>query len=250
MTINELFGTNNENTTATRTLSGTTELTNIAAAAATRIIKAMEADIDNYRSRISASAKDSLELDKLLGEFGPFVDDVDDDSALRHLDEDTFDGMLKSQQSKRSRAKGKTMTLDNYRTLLTAAIAESLLRELYNKPKTASGPRHKGLVDFTPAQLESLAEDQAALRREIRNIQSKKSIMKSKEGFEESSEAWQQLLKAEAMLKDLRIGGRTSTIVEVDRTKDAIADLFEGIDMEHLKAADAKELLARIKELQ
>lgn len=250
MSINELFGTNNETTTNTRILSGTTELTSHAAAAATRIIKTMEANIDDYRDRISASAKDSDELDKLLNEFKPFVDDIEEDSPLRHLDEATFDGMLKSQQSKRSRAKSKAMTLDNYRTLITAAIAESILRELYNKPKTAGGPRRKGLVDFSPAQLESLAADQAALRKEIRNIQSKKSIMKAKEGFDESSEAWQHLLKAEVALKDLRVGGHSSTVVEVDHTRDALAGLLDGVDMEHMKAADAKELLAKIAELK
>ena len=142
------------------------------------------------------------------------------------------------------------MTLDNYKTLLTAAIAEDTLRELYNKPKTAGGPHRKGSVDFTPDQLESLAADQAALRKEIRNVQSKKSIMKAKEGFDESNEAWQQLLKAEAVLKNLRVGGRSSTVVEVDHTRDALVGLLDGVDMEHMKAADAKELLAKIAELK
>ncbi len=248
MSINELFGTNIETTTNARTLSGTAALTQVASAGASSAIRRMEADIENYRDRIALSATDSAELDKLIDELKPLVD-IESDDPLRFLDEDTVESMLKSQQSKRSRAKGKAMTLDNYKTLMTAAIAEDILRELYNKPKQAGGTKRRGSVEFTAEQLDALSADQVQLRKEIRNIQSKKSIMKSKADFDESSEAWQQLLTVESMLKGLRVGGRSSTVVEVDTTKDALADVLEGVDIEHLKAADAKELLARISEL-
>lgn len=248
MSINELFGTNIETTPNARTLSGTAALTQVASAGAAHAIRRMEADIENYRDRIALSATDSAELDKLIDELKPLVD-IESDDPLRFLDEDTVESMLKSQQSKRSRAKGKAMTLDNYKTMMTAAIAEDILRELYNKPKQAGGTKRRGSVEFTTEQLDELSADQVQLRKEIRNIQSKKSIMKSKADFDESSEAWQQLLKVESMLKDLRVGGRGSTVVEVDTTKDALADVLDGVDIEHLKAADAKELLARIAEL-
>jgi hypothetical protein len=248
MSINELFGTNIETTTNARTLAGTAALTQVASAGASCAIRRMEADIENYRDRIALSATDSAELDKLIDELKPLVD-IESDDPLRFLDEDTVESMLKSQQSKRSRAKGKAMTLDNYKTLMTAAIAEDILRELYNKPKQAGGAKRRGSVEFTAEQLDALSADQVQLRKEIRNIQSKKSIMKSKADFDESSEAWQQLLTVESMLKGLRVGGRSSTVVEVDTTKDALADVLEGVDIEHLKAADAKELLARISEL-
>lgn len=248
MSINELFGTNTETTTNARTLSGTAALTQVASAGASSAIRRMEADIENYRDRIALSATDSAELDKLIDELKPLVD-IESDDPLRFLDEDTVESMLKSQQSKRSRAKGKAMTLDNYKTLMTAAIAEDILRELYNKPKQAGGTKRRGSVEFTAEQLDALSADQVQLRKEIRNIQSKKSIMKSKADFDESSEAWQQLLTVESMLKGLRVGGRGSTVVEVDTTKDALAGVLEGVDIEHLKAADAKELLARISEL-
>lgn len=248
MSINELFGTNIETTTNARTLAGTAALTQVASAGAAHAIRRMEADIENYRDRIALSATDSAELDKLIDELKPLVD-IESDDPLRFLDEDTVESMLKSQQSKRSRAKGKAMTLDNYKTLMTAAIAEDILRELYNKPKQAGGAKRRGSVEFTTEQLDALSADQVQLRKEIRNIQSKKSIMKSKADFDESSEAWQQLLTVESTLKGLRVGGRSSTVVEVDTTKDALADVLEGVDIEHLKAADAKELLARISEL-
>jgi len=250
MSINELFGTENqEMTTGTRTLSGTQELTRISQGIAVNIIRSMEEQIDVYRERIKTSAADSKEMDALLDEFKPWTE-IDEDSVLRNLDDETVEGMLKSQQSKRSRTKSKAMTLDNYTTLMTATIAESLLRELYNKPKQAAfGHRRFGTVDYTPAQLEELEADQEALRKEIRNIQSKKSIMKSKEGFDVSDERWQALLKAEQMLKDLRVGGSGTTFVEVDHTKNKLEEMLEGVDLEHLKAADSKELLNTIKEM-
>ena len=156
MSINELFeNENNAESTNTRTLSGTAALTAVSNEAATMAIRKMEADIDNYRGRIAVSAKDNAELDKLLDELAPLVD-IEDDSPLRHLDDELVESMLKSQQSKRSRCKSKAMTLDNYRNLLSAAIAENILRDLYNKPKQAGGVKRHGTVDFTPAQLEAL----------------------------------------------------------------------------------------------
>lgn len=247
MSINELFGTENKVATANaRMLSGTAELTRLAGNIATNIIRSMEDQIDDYRDRIATSATDSKEMDALLDEFRPWCD-INEEDPLRNLDEDTVEGMLKSQQSKRSRTKSKTMTLDNYRALMTATIAESLLREWYDKPKQATfGIHRSGSLDYTPAQLEMLAEDQQALRKEIRNVQSKKSIMKSKADFDESDERWLQLLKAEQMLKDLRVDVRGATTVEVDHTKNALQELLGDTDVEHLKAADAKELLASI----
>ena len=246
MSINELFGTEQTNiTTSARMLNGTAELTRISSNAATNVIRSMEDQIDDYRDRIAQSATDSKEMDNLLEEFKPWCTE-EEVELLSSFDDETVEGMLKSQQSKRSRTKGKTMTLDNYRALMTASIAENMLREIYNKPKQAtSGIHRSGSLDYTPAQLEALAANQEALRKEIRNIQSKKSIMKSKADFDESSERWMQLLKAEQMLKDLRVDTRGS-YVEVDHTKNKLQEMLAGVDLEHLKAGDSKELLNSI----
>jgi hypothetical protein len=248
MSINELFGATNEmNTAGSRGLPGTAELTSVAHNAAIRMMKAMEADIETWTPRIKKSATDSHELDAIIEELCDYH--VDDESILRYLSDEQVEGMLKSQQSKRSRSKSKAMTVDNYITLLTAAIAETILRDLYNKPKSAGGfKRATGSVDYTIEQLQALGEDQEALRKEIRNIQSKKSIMKSKADFDESDERWLALLKAEQQLKDMRIGGR-SGVVEVDRTKDALSDLLAGKDISKMKSAEAHELLERIAQL-
>lgn len=246
MSINELFGTNEANANVNhRSLPGTAELTAVAANAAHRIVKAMEADIETYRPRIQKSASDSKELEAIIDEFRP-LHEIGEDHLLRNLDSETVESMLKSQQSKRSRTKSKAMTLDNYINLLTAAIAEDILREIYNMPKQAGGfSRSTSMVDYTGAQLEALGADQEALRREIRNIQSKKSIMKSKADFSEADPKWLALLKAEQQLKDLRVGGR-SNVIKVDETKDALSELLAGTDISKLKSADAHALLERI----
>lgn len=248
MSINELFGAKNEMTTANaRSLPGSAELTSVAHATAVKMMKAMEADIETYTPRIQKSTTDAKELDALIDELADY--NIDDESILNNLSEEQVDGMLKSQQSKRSRSKSKAMTVDNYVTLLTAAIAEDILRTIYNKPKSAGGfHRVAGSVDYTIEQLEALGNDQEALRREIRNIQSKKSIMKSKADFDEGDPRWQALLKAEQQLKDLRVGGR-SGVVEVDKTKNALDELLAGKDISKMKSAEAHELLERIAAL-
>lgn len=249
MSINELFGSNESGITANaRNLPGTAELTSVAHSAAIRMMKAMEENMEAYRPRIQASATDSNELESIIRDF-EYLLEVDEDSVLRALSDEMVESMLKSQQSKRSRAKSKPMTVDNYITMLTAAIAEDILRDIYNKPKSAGGPRRvAGSIDYTAEQLEALSNDQEALKREIRNVQSKKSIMKAKADFDEADPRWQALLKAEQQLKSMRVGGR-SGIVEVDKTKDALSELLAGKDLSKMKAGDAHELLAQIAQL-
>ena len=247
MSMNNLFATEirTESTNA-RQLNGTAQLTAISATYASGMINEMEANIDEYREKLQQSTKDMNLLDELIEEL---VDVPEAETEfLKAIDDETVEGMLKSQQSKRSRTKSKVMTLDNYKTLVTAAIAEHIIRDVCDKPKQHGGPRRAGKVDYTPAELEYFEANQEDLKKEIRNIQSKKSIMKSKEGFSEDDERWLALLKAEQMLKDLRVGGAT-TVVEVDTTKNALTELIGEVDIDALKAADAKELLNTIREL-
>lgn len=246
--MTNLFATEgNQSTLGSRGLSGTAQLTSVANSIATSIINTMNDDVESYRELIKESQKDNGAMDKLIETIHPLADvDIE---FLKEIDDNTIEGMLKSQQSKRSRCKSKAMTIDNYKALMTGAIAENLIRMATGKEKNAGGARRTaGTVDYTIEQLQQLSEDQEKLRREIRNVQSKKSIMKSKADFNENDERWQSLLKAEQQLKDMRVGV-VPEVIEVDTTKDALNEMFEGVDLEHLKAADSKELLARIQEL-
>lgn len=245
--MNNLFATANEAVSiSNRGLSGTAQLTSIASNIATEIIQTMNSNIDEYVEDIKKSQVDGNALDALIEKVYPLGDtDVD---FLKELDDETIEGMLKSQQSKRSRCKNKTMTMDNYRSLMIGAIAENLIRLATGKEKHAVGNRRMaGSVDYTVEQLQMLGEDQEALRREIRNVQSKKSIMKSKADFDETSERYQALLRAEQQLKDMRVSG--TGVVEVDTTKNALSDMLNGVDLQHIKAADSKELLEQIAKL-
>ena len=140
------------------------------------------------------------------------------------------------------------MTMDNYRTMMVGALSENLIRIAANKPKSAVGNRHaSGKVDYTAEELEALAADQDKLKKEIRNVQSKKSIMKSKEGFSEEDERWQALLVAEEQLKGLRVD--SVKVVTVDTTKTALAEMLGDVDVNSMKAADAKKLIEQAMSL-
>lgn len=248
--INQLFETATSNvSTGTRGLAGTAQLTSIASNITSSIIQEMNADIATYAEAIKESQANSEAMDKLIEQVFPLADAHAD--FLLDLSDETIDGMLKSQQSKRSRCKSKAMTMDNYRSLMTAAIAENLIRLVTGKEKQAGGARRlTGSVEYTIEELQELESNQEKLKKEIRNVQSKKSIMKSKADFDESDERWQTLLKVEQQLKDMRVGGAPVVVeVEVDTTKNVLSDLLAGQDLHNLKAADSKELLTKIQSL-
>ena len=248
--LNNLFSTKEtEATTSTRSLAGTAQLTTLANSLTATCIQTIEANIDYYRKALAESKTSHDAMDALISSI-IVLKDVDTE-FLTKLEEATLDSMLKSQQSKRSRSKGKIMTMENYRSMMTAAFAENLIRVATGSSKNATGARRlAGQVTYTAEQLKELAADQEKLRKEIRNIQSKKSIAKSKEGFSETSDSWLELLKAEEQLKSIRTDGSSVKTVLVDTTKDRLTQLFEMVkDINTMRAADAKALLEEIKQL-
>lgn len=250
MSINNIFAASTSTNVGgiTRALPGTAELTTLSYNLADSIITTMDKDIEQYQERIERSMKDSNEMDKLINDLASYSEN--DVSFLMDLDEERLESMLRSQQSKRSRLKNKQMTMDNYKNLLTAACAEHILRVVTGKEKNTRRAR-AGLLqtDFTEEQLGFLANNQDELKKAIRNVQSKKSIMKSKEGFDENSERWVALLKLENTLKNLRVGGSNPQVIEVDRTREAIVEVFGEFttdDITSVKLAKAREMLQSI----
>ena len=155
MSINKLFvATNNITTSITRGLPGTAELTALSNQYARHIIETMDADAEAYTERIQDSTVDAATLDRLIIELIP--EDYEEQAKfLVDLSESNIDSLLKSQQSKRSRCKSKPMTLDNYQTLMSAAIAEFLIRKITNREKSAGfGINRAGVVGYTIEQLE------------------------------------------------------------------------------------------------
>jgi hypothetical protein len=224
-------------------LNKTAQLTSASTEIAHDIITLVIADQEQYGPRVAASQQSHDEMDKLIADLG-ILDEVDI-QFLKDEDDLVLDKMLKSQQSKRSRSKSKVMTQENYTSMMTAAIAEYLLRQAMGKPKGANyGGATSGDATYSEEELAKLATDPDALSRAIRNVQSKKSIAKSKIDFSVDSERWQQLLEAEGQLKDLR----SSLSGTVNRTTQAAVTMLEDINLDELSAEDAMAQLAKLKE--
>lgn len=248
MELSNVFANkNNEVATSARSLSGTAELTAQAGAVANEVLKKLEVELPNVRTLFDASRSNHDAMDELVSKLYD-LEEVDI-QYLKELSEDELDRMLKSQQSKRSRAKGKQMTFDNYRAMMIGAIAENLIRLALGKEKSAGGASTlstNGL--YSEEALAVLAADPEKLRKEIRNVQSKKSIMKSKADFSEDSDAWTMLLMMEQQLKETRGTTAPVKIVEVDKTKNLLDDLLGGKSIEELTPDEAKELLDKLQE--
>lgn len=232
-----------------RQLSMTAQLTTIANNKAVDVIRTVIEDQEKYGALVVDSQQSSSAQDQLINELGELQ--TVDLEFLKAADEEELERMLKSQQSKRSRSKSKAMTEDNYKALLSAAIAEQLIRTAMGKPKNASG-NVAGDPRFSDAQLEELASDYENLQRAIRNIQSKKSIAKSKVDFDPESERWAQLLEAEKQLKELRgqvsgtVAKESQKAVEVNKQ---LEEMIGDGDLDKMSAKEAKELLAKAKEM-
>ena len=227
-------------------LAGTPTLVAKSATVVTDIMQTIETDVEKFADLFESSKTDHIAMETLINEaYDLSTVDVD---FLKQLSEEELNGMLKSQQSKRSRAKSKPMTVDNYKSMMNAAISELLIRTVLDKPRVSGGGGFSGksILDYTPEEIQALGEDQEALRRAIRNVQSQKCIMKHKEGFDEASEAYQAILKVEAVLKDLRV---VMPRQRTDKTKKMIQDALAEHDVENLKAADSKELLKMIAQI-
>jgi hypothetical protein len=228
-------------------LSSTAELTRISADIAREILKRAEADAEKYQQLIIDSQQSHDVMDKLIAEIYDLKQV--DISFLKNESAEILDRMIKSQQSKRSRAKSKEMTLENYLTMLTGAVAENLLRIAANKPKTAGGGgARRTSVAYSEEELEAFKHDPEALKRAIRNVQSKKSIYKSKAGFDEKSERWQELLAVEAQLKAIRDGQTIEAEKAIEKASQ-LEEMLATIDPKELKATDAKEMLNSIKQM-
>lgn len=242
-----LFANNNTTEVSSRgnQLDSTATLTRISTDIAREILKTAEADAEQFADKIIESQQSHDAMDALINEIYN-LNEVDVD-FLKEETEDVLDRMIKSQQSKRSRAKSKEMTIDNYLTMMTGAVAENLLRIVANKPKSAGGGgARRGSVRYSEEELEIFANDPEALKRAIRNVQSKKSIAKSKADFDPESERWQELLEVEAELKAIR-DGQTVEAEKAVETTNQLEEMLATVDPKDLKAADAKAMLDSIK---
>lgn len=246
--LRELFSDNGEAATTggNSQLNATAQLTSIATDIAREIIQKTNADLDKYQELVVESQSSHDAMDKLIAECYDLK--TVDNEFLKAEGDEVMNKMIRSQQSKRSRAKSKEMTFDNYLTMMTGAVAENILRIAANKPKVAGGGARRARIEYTDEELQELADNPEALKRAIRNVQSKKSIAKNKSDFDPESERWKTLLKVESQLKEIR-DGHSEQMKEAAAAASKVEELIADIDTKDLKAAEAKDMLAQIKEM-
>ena len=247
--LKELFASNTNQEVSNRgnQLGSTANLTRISTDIAREILKIAEADTEKFQQMIIESQQSHDVMDQLIkGTYDLTSVDIE---FLKAESEEVLDRMIKSQQSKRSRAKSREMTIENYLTMLTGAVAENLLRIAANKPKTAGGGgARRGTVTYSEEELEAFKNDPEALKRAIRNVQSKKSIDKSKADWDPESERWQELLKTEEQLKAIRDGQTIEAEKAIEKTNQ-LEEMLATVDLKDLKATDAKAMLDSIKQM-
>lgn len=249
--LKDLFVNNNntsqEVTNKSNQHNKTADLIRISADIAREVLRRAEADIEKYKTKIVESMQSHDIMDELIKDTYDLT--TVDIEFLKTESDEVLDRMIKSQQSKRSRAKAKEMTLDNYLTMLTGAIAENLLRLAANKPKTVGGGGvRRTSVRYTDEELDMFKSNPEALKRAIRNVQSKKSIYRAKADFDPESERWKELLEVEAQLKAIRDGQSAEAAKAIEKTQ-TLEEMLATVDPKDLKATDAKELLDSIKQM-
>lgn len=231
-------------------LAITAQLTSKTDSLAKALLTTLLADVEANGATITNSQTDSDALDNLILSNIVVNEEVAIDD-LKYVDADVLEKALKSQQSKRSRAKGAPMTEDNYIKLLSAAIAEHAIRLAMGKPKNSGGRISAGVTELTEEQIETYKADQALLGKAIRNVQSKKSIYKGKADFNAEGDYWASLVALETQLKSLRSNTTTVVTEEAQQAIEAnekASSLLTDVDPKALKADEAKKLLAELQE--
>lgn len=239
--LNKLFTAEAKETKGKRALSGTAEMTASAEVVVNSVLEALSNSYDDHAELFEQSKVDANAMDMLISEFTNKFEDVDV-SFLEKYDDDELKSMLKSQQSKRSRSKSKDMTMDNYKSMMNAAVCELMIRTFTGKAKTRVAGRGSNM--YTDEFLNSMAEDQHELRRELRNVQSKMCIFRKKhpEDFLDFEE-YKELERVEATLKEMR------TPIEGHRVKMSDVTAALDVDINELELEDAKQLIAELQKL-
>lgn len=233
-----------------RQLELTAQLTQDATTLAEKVMSQLnDMQGDDGNDLILESFKDYVVLNDMIAKLG--VTNGYDYSWLAAVDETEAIKMLKSQQSKKSRARNNELTYTVYKTYLTGAIAELLIRVGCNITKSTSGATGAKLMELTEETMEMYRNDQVLLAKAIRNIQSKKSIAKKK-GIAEDSEEFMDIISYEESLKALRVSGGTAvdptTKIKAEKA-DQIEKMLSELDTESMKKGELASAIASIKEL-
>lgn len=217
----------------------TAVLTRMSNEYALQVLDAIADNEDEYRELVEESRTNSnlladiIEKSKVLeGEsFDEY--ELDNEEAIK---------IMKSQQSKRSRLKSKgTETFEGYKTYLSAFIGETIIRTIADIKRASSGPRGRFSYEpYTEEELIEFKENQHRLASALRNLQSRKCILK-KEDSEEAAAKIEQLIIKEDQLKQHR---DSSQLTSKSQFYTKIVEHMEAIgDISELKVKEAREAL-------
>ena len=243
--FNEIFSTNSTTTKQVAVLSKTTIVTAHARTLAANFIENIrEQEHDKeLKEQVVKSMDDYTILESLIE---PIINNamVDD---IKGASDDEVKKMIRSQASSKSHIKKKLVdskSASTYQSYVAAAIGEALIRKAYDIPKNFNGisGTTRTSILYTEDELEVLAQDQHEVRKAIRNVQSKKSIEKRKNG--EDTERYMEILQAEQQLFNIR----TANFVVPNKTKE-ISDMLNDVeDINKLKKDDLLNLINEIKQ--
>lgn len=233
-----------------KALVGSAELVRLADIEAEKIWAMADSDDtedDRIVELVGKSIDDPSLLDDVVSEL--YVYEADSLQFLVKLSDEVLERMMKSQQSKRSRIKSMTRNKNNYLKMLSATIAEHMIRKALNKPKGKSG-RVSSLMapELTEEEIKLYSVDQFSLGAQIRNVQSRKSTFKKNTENYEETEFWQALLQREAALKALRTNVSTP-VVFTDPRVDRIIELVAELNINSMKVHDVKEVLRAVRNI-
>lgn len=217
---------------------------------ATEIMGKIPAGDDAFLTAIKESQTSTAAMDELVKSQCGDKLNID---TVANFDHEEAQKLLKSFQSNRSRRKNMVMTQANYVELLTAAISEWIIRTSCDMKKSSTpfGGARRAALEINEETVAKLAEDQDALGKAIRNIQSKKSTFKAKHADVDYSEdpTWVELLHQEAMLKAAR-----QTVHAPHRKglslKKALQYIFDGVaDTEALGKDESHQIIEACRQL-
>lgn len=230
-------------------LQMTGQLTQIASEIANVVFMAAASNGKEYESKVQASFKSHDAMDDLINELYNLADvDVE---FLKSETTENLEKMVRSQQSKRSRMKGMAMNINNYKKMLVGAVAENLLRIVMDKPKNSGGGSKTGILGLSEEDIKHLIDFPEDLTKAIRNVQSKKSIAKSKADYNPLGARWLSLMAEEQQLKSLRDSKQQPDpgAIKALETALKVEEQLTSEDVEALSPEDAKALLVSLKEM-
>ncbi len=235
----------NTETSSTRKLDLTPQLISISNQRALEIIRFVGAnsDIHDLANRVKNEGQAS-DLFELIGRCVEQNVIESDSKFLEGAEDSILDRLLESRRSDRSKSKSKGLSknMSALVTFISSGYAEMLVRLVWNKPYQ---------VSTTDYSNDDLANDQDALNKKIRSLQSKQSRLSKTAPFIPADQKSLDAVQTEIeRLKDLRVGTTvTGKTVIKSADVDSIREALKLVNVEGLGADDQVKLLELMKKL-